>query len=75
MDKVSNIVPASTRQVWSSGENEKPRRVTEPNPEEHTRGVVVSSRSSESLPSLASKADQPIVARDTSRGGRLNTMA
>ena len=30
MDKVSRIIPPSTRQVWVSGEIEKPKRVAEP---------------------------------------------
>jgi hypothetical protein len=34
VEKISKIIPASTRQVWISGEVPKPRRMTEPNPVE-----------------------------------------
>ena len=32
MEKISNIIPPSTRQTWISGEIEKPRRVADPVP-------------------------------------------
>jgi hypothetical protein len=76
MERVSHIVPASTRQVWSSGEIEKPRRITEPNAIEHVQGGVSSVKAAgESLPVSFVKPEQAIVERDPNRGGRLNMMA
>ncbi len=34
MEKVSRIVPASTRQIWITGEIEKPKRLADPLPEQ-----------------------------------------
>ena len=38
MEKISRIVPASKRQVWQTGEVDRPKRVADPVPEE--AGVV-----------------------------------
>ena len=40
MEKISGIVPASKRQVWQSGEIEKPRRIADPVAETKEAAVV-----------------------------------
>jgi len=72
MEKISHIVPASTRQVWVTGEIEKPKRVSEPTLEDRIefasshRNDPISAKPS--LPGPATVSSVPL------RGGKLNTV-
>ena len=73
MEKISHIVPASTRQVWSSGEVERPKRVSEPSVEE--RALEARTRISGPLPVRQETLEPLSVSGEPHKGGSLNTMA
>lgn len=73
MEKISHIVPASTRQVWVSGEVDKPRRVTEPNFDD--RIEISSPRKSDPILASAPAVGPHVVASDPLKGGKLDMTA
>ena len=66
MDKISSIIPASKRQVWQTGEVDKPRRVSEPTP------TKVSAAPPVQLPEAGTHI---LESESPQRGTQLNTMA
>lgn len=69
MEKISRIIPPSTRQVWVSGEIPKPRRIAEPT--EDYVGIPQSSQFEKPAP------NGETVSRDVSgfRGTKIDTTA
>jgi hypothetical protein len=73
MEKISGIIPASSRQVWKSGEIDKPRRVSDPTPEDGLSSIRPRRPEISSIAVI--EAGTAPVDGHAQKGGRLNTVA
>ena len=71
MEKVSGIVPPTTRQTWVTGERAKPKRVSDPQPAERES----SSRPISESPITESAARVESNLRSSIKGGTLHKTA
>lgn len=74
MEKISGIIPASSRQVWTFGETEKPRRDFE-FPESRAESLS-QIRKPDFAPGFeAAPGKQPVADHDFSKGVKLDVTA